>query len=253
MAAMHIQHRPARVLTFARDAIRALDAAAIHEFAIPGLVLMENAATAIAEVALQIVEKQPNPFVLICAGPGNNGGDGLAVARKLANRRIPVSILLATPRETLRRDARTHLIIADRMNLPIHVESFAHPGWSIAAIKVDHGAPTLIIDALLGTGADREPAPPQTGLINQINEQPRSEDGKTRANDIPTGLDADTGEPIGSPDTVVRADYTVTLAGLKLGFENAASRAYTGEVIVGDIGVPIELLERFGTRPKVTR
>lgn len=253
MAGMHIHHRPAKVLTFSRDAVRAMDSAAVHEFAIPSLVLMENAATAIAEVAFSIVEKQPNPFVLICAGPGNNGGDGLCVALKLANRRVPVSILLATPREKLSKDARAHLTIADRMSLPIHVESFSHPGWSIAAIKVDHGAPTLIIDALLGTGADREPAHPLTDLITEINDLRHNEKVKTLSVDIPTGLDADSGEPIGSHDTVIRADTTITLAGLKMGFENPASRAFTGEVLVGDIGVPIELLERFGTRPKVIR
>lgn len=253
MLAMHTHHRPAKVLTFSRDAARAMDSAAIHEFGIPSLVLMENAATAIAEVALSIVEKQPNPFVLVCAGPGNNGGDGLAVARKLANRRVPVSILLATPRDKLGKDARTHLTIADRMSLPIHVESFSYPGWSIAAIKVDHGSPTMIIDALLGTGADRPPAPPLTELIREINELRRTEKVHTLSVDIPTGLDADTGEPTGDHELVIRADTTVTLAGLKAGFEHAASRAYTGEVIVGDIGVPIELLERFGTRPKVTR
>ena len=139
------------------------------------------------------------------------------------------------------------------MSLPIHVESFSHPGWSIAAIKVDHGAPTLIIDALLGTGADREPAPPLTDLITEINDLRHNEKVKTLSVDIPTGLDADSGEPIGSHDTVIRADTTITLAGLKMGFENPASRAFTGEVLVGDIGVPIELLERFGTRPKVIR
>ena len=246
---MIVQHAPSFIATFSRSAVRELDRAAAEEYAIPGIVLMENAAVAIEEVALRMLAEagcppgaSESPAVLICCGHGNNGGDGLALARRLSNRGYRDVILVAAPREKYAGDALTNLRIASHMAIPMYDIDSVPPSGTLAGLLDHERTPCLIVDALFGTGLDRPIGPPMNAVVHWINAL-KTQGTRVLAVDIPSGLDCDTGAPLG--DAVVHADATVTLAGLKLGFANPESRAFTGRVEVGDIGVPLALLRRF--------
>ena len=106
------------------------------------------------------------------------------------------------------------------------------------------GPPDLVVDALLGTGLASNVREPIAGLIGWVNELGRK--GATvLAVDIPSGLDCDSGEPLGA---AVQADVTVSFVGLKKGFTGLTAQGYIGEVIVADIGAPRELVESLGKR-----
>ncbi len=239
-----------REFIFTRDGVRRLDGAARDEFAIPTIVLMENAAFALeraclAELAAMAPQDARAPGALILCGPGNNGGDGLALARRLHNAGVRVCVALAHPPERAKGDARTNLEIVRRMGLALETVPPVSPGASLDAMCVRLGGPTLLVDALLGTGADRAPEAPIDAMIAWLNGR-RAAHGSARvvAVDIPSGLDCDTGAPLAGAGAVL-ADLTVTLAGMKAGFRNPASRPFTGRIVVGDIGAPRELLGRF--------
>ncbi len=235
--------RPDDIFLFTREQVRCLDQLALDEFGIPGLVLMENAARHAADIALDGVEAEDDPSALIICGPGNNGGDGLAVARHLHNAGLDVSIiLLAEPKRG--SDAAIQLDIATRMRLPIRRVESAETGPVVLDAARALGGPSVIIDAILGTGLSRAPGANLAGAIAAIN-QLGSDACPTLALDCPSGMDVDTGEPQGE---CVKASVTVTFAGLKPGFLSLDAQTWLGEVIVADIGAPRELLARLGTR-----
>jgi hydroxyethylthiazole kinase-like uncharacterized protein yjeF len=225
---------------FGRDQIRAVDHAAIHEFGIPGIVLMENASRHAADVCLDLLEGIGEPFVLICCGPGNNGGDGLAVARHLVNAGVPCQLVLTHPPERYEGDARINLEIAQRMAIPMITLDPAQPTATLAALdRAD-----LVVDAMLGTGLDRELGGVFVDVVNWINQERKTGQlPMVLAIDIPTGMDCDTGRVLGA---CVTADVTITFVGLKRGFLELDAQARLGEVYVGDIGAPSSLCTRFG-------
>jgi len=214
---------------FSRDAVRAVDRAAIEEFGLPGIVLMENAARALLHRSIAVLAGRPGPVVILC-GPGNNGGDGFALARMLHNTGAEVRIIAVKPPAALEGDAAVNARVAEHMNLPIR-------SAEDSSIEPDAA---LIVDALLGTGLTSATRGAVAALIGLANDH----DAPTLAVDLPSGLDCDTGEPLGA---CVRATETVTFVGMKTGFANPASRMYTGAITVGDIGAPLELTHRYGT------
>jgi len=218
-----------RILVLSRDESRRVDADATRRFGIPSIVLMENAARQAADAAIDMLRASRGP-VLVCCGPGNNGGDGTAAARHLAIRGFPVTVLLCADPERVRGDARTNLDIARRLGIPI-VEGGddATAAWARAC---EPGTPTLVIDALLGTGATRPVEGPIAVLIGLIN----ASGTRVLALDTPSGLDVDTGEPLGD---AVRGERTVTFVAHKLGFVSPGAQTYLGEVTVADIGAPV--------------
>lgn len=235
---------PVYVLT--REASRELDRLALSEFGIPTLVLMENAARNAADIALDGLEGIASPRVIIVAGPGNNGGDGLAMARHLQNAGLKVAIILAAqPKQG--SDAALHLNVCNRTGLPILDAAALGPDASLAAAARSLGGCDLVIDAMIGTGLTRPLDGTMAALANAINALAASGSGcDVLALDCPSGMDCETGEALGT--VTVRASVTVTFAGLKPGFLTLAAQNLLGEVIVADIGVPRALLERLGTR-----
>ncbi|MCK4872546.1 MAG: NAD(P)H-hydrate epimerase [Phycisphaerales bacterium] len=231
------------LLVFSREAIRSVDHDAIHKYGIPGIVLMENASRCMGEEALDLLEHIEHPTVLICCGPGNNGGDGFALARQLHNQDIAVHILLTHPVQRYTGDALTNLRIAEAMALSMTILDEDDPHATLGQMPVAD----LIVDALLGTGLDRPIKGRIADVVVWINQQREmhGDDGRLTvlAADIPTGLDCDTGKPLG--DTVI-ADVTVTFVGLKLGFCGLEAQPFLGDVCVCDIGSPVELLARYG-------
>ena len=205
-------------LIFDRTGIREVDRRAIQEYGMSGLVLMENAAIGAARLAMDIIT---GSRIVIACGSGNNGGDGYAMARHLANAGFDVRILaISQPRSG--SDAEHNAIIASRMGIEISqdLESLSHAD--------------LIVDALLGTGLDRPVAETYRTCIDRMNQHA----AETLAVDIPSGLDTDTGQPLGC---AVRATATATFVGWKKGFLQNDAHAYAGVIHVVDIGVPASL------------
>ena len=235
------------VLVFSRKQIREVDRLATEEFGIPSILLMENAARGVTGVILEGLQGLENPSALIVCGPGNNGGDGLAVARHLANRNVRVAIVLAGAPTAFKGDALTNLTIAQKMDLPIF-EAGNSPGAAMAAADALLGEPVLVIDALLGTGLDRPATGVMAELITQMNAI-RVRGSTLVAIDVPSGLDCDTGEAgtdASGAGPVVEADLTIALAGVKAGFLTATAQKQVGELVVVDIGAPRELVSRIG-------
>ncbi|MCS7032794.1 MAG: NAD(P)H-hydrate epimerase, partial [Phycisphaerae bacterium] len=193
-----------------------------------GIVLMENAARAVAQQAERMLVGVPQPSVVIACGGGNNGGDGLAAARHLHNRGYAVVIIECWEGD-LRGDAATNFDIVSAMKLPAVA---AHDAQDL----LQAGSAALIIDALFGTGLKRPIEGDAAQLIARIN----SSRLPVLAVDVPSGLDCDTGLPMGP--ACVRAAATVTFVAEKQGFANPVARRFTGEVIVADIGAPPEII-----------
>jgi NAD(P)H-hydrate epimerase len=209
-----------------RDRIRAIDQRVIHEYDLPGLVLMENAGRAVADA---VDARAPHGSVLVVAGPGNNGGDGLVAARHLHNRGYDVRVVLfAEPKPGSDPDVFLRVV---RRILPVETGDIRR--------VLSEAVPGAIIDALLGTGLSRPVSGDLAEWIRAMNARDRSRTLLV-AVDIPSGLDADTGKPLG---VAVEADITVTMALPKVGFQQPGADRYTGHVVVADIGMPREALE----------
>lgn len=242
------------VHVFSRQAAREVDQIAVEEFGLPSIVLMENAARGVAGAVLEAMsgmDQGRGHGVLVVCGSGNNGGDGLAVARHLHNAGLPVGIVLVAEGDILPGDAAVNLRVVERMRITLEraggrAESV---GAAVDRVIASVGEPVVVIDALLGTGLSRPPAGAEAGAIDLMNRL-RHKGALLVAVDVPSGLDADAGHPLagaaGQAGPCVKADMTVALAGLKQGFLAAPASEYLGELLVVDIGVPFELIERLG-------
>jgi NAD(P)H-hydrate epimerase len=209
-----------------REQVREIDRRAIEEFGVPGVVLMENAGRGAAEVLRSLGVRGA---VAICCGKGNNGGDGFVIARHLDNHGVPVRVLLFARPEQLTGDAAVNFNIVARAGLELRVE----PGdvelrQALAEVE-------WIVDGLFGTGLRGSVRPPLDQVIATINASGKP----VLAVDIPSGLDCDTGLPLGA---TVRAAHTVTFVAPKTGFTNPAAGEWVGQVHVVDIGAPRRVL-----------
>jgi NAD(P)H-hydrate epimerase len=211
-----------------RQQVREIDRRAIEDDHIPGIVLMENAARGAADLAWNMLDQQPATVTIVCGG-GNNGGDGLAIARHLHNRGANVQILLAIDPEKYTGDAAINWRIIQAMGLEVE-------NVTAADELLSPYAAALIIDALFGTGLSQPPRPDARSLIEKMNQS----QVPVLAIDLPSGLDCDTGLPL---DIAVRATQTVTFVAHKSGFANPESRHYTGKITVAEIGCPPQLIE----------
>jgi NAD(P)H-hydrate epimerase len=220
-------------MLLSRDEVRELDRRAIEEFGVPGVVLMENAGRGTAELLLSLGVHGP---VLVCCGKGNNGGDGCVIARHLDIYRVPVRVLLFSRPEELRGDAAVNYGVIARAGLPIEVH--AEGRLDVEALRREIAAADWVVDALFGTGLTGPVRAPFDQVIAAINGGP----ARVLAVDIPSGLDCDTGKPLGA---AVRAQHTATFVAPKKGFTEPAARAWLGDVHVIGIGVPRVLVEQF--------
>ncbi len=213
------------------ETMRAMDDMAATAFAIPGIVLMENAARQVALEALSLPGAQEG-VILLLAGPGNNGGDAFAAARHLLNAGCSVRVALLVPAEFVRGDAAVNLDILLRMGVPVAElsEPVSEEGWN----ALFRGC-SLVVDGLFGTGLSRAPEGLAKAAIEAVNRFP----GSVLAIDIPSGVDGRTGQ---TPGVAVRADATVTFAFGKPGLYLHPGAAHAGCVRVADIGMPTALM-----------
>ncbi|MDX1964214.1 MAG: NAD(P)H-hydrate epimerase [Pirellulales bacterium] len=218
-----------------RENSRALDARAMAEYGLPGLVLMENAGRGVVDKICQFGIDGP---IVVCCGKGNNGGDGLVIARHLDLRRISVEVLLFADPAELSGDALVNYQVAVAAQIPMVIcpaSSDPAPPWRhLMGEKLRRAG--WIVDALLGTGFQGNLRAPYDKAIEYLNRAARP----VVAVDLPSGLDCDTGHPA---IPTVRATHTCTFVAEKLGFAADAAHAYLGVVHVLDIGAPRILVE----------
>ena len=215
-----------------------LDRTAWQDYAIPGLVLMENAGRAVAEAALSML---PLPAaglrVLVFAGRGNNAGDAFVAARHLHQAGFDVRLFLLAKPEELSGDAQSNWKILGKLGLPHQIivgERDLH------LVKVALLNTCLAIDGIFGTGY-HPPMPAVTAaVIRAINESNKP----VLAVDLPSGLDADSGFV---ESVAVKAQKTVTFVCPKLGLVLENALPYVGELQVADISLPEETFDRLSS------
>jgi NAD(P)H-hydrate epimerase len=236
--------------------LRELDQRAVSDYSVPSILLMENAGRGSTEMLCQLGVNGP---VVICCGRGNNGGDGLVMARHLELRGVEVRVLVFVPpsrmhaasvagngddRATppaeaigLTGDAAINYTIVRRSGIPLKVLTSAE------TLAAELKGAVWLVDALLGTGSRGEPLPPYNAVIGAMNDA----GVPIMAVDLPSGLDADTGTA--APKTI-RAAHTCTFVARKPGFQAPGATQYTGAIHVLDIGAPRQLLEEILQRSK---
>jgi len=202
-------------------AMRALDRHTIETLGVPGALLMESAGRAVAEVALAERAAAPRGGdVLVACGGGNNGGDGLVAARQLALLGVPVRVALVADPKRLAPDAAANLARARAAGVPIEAGAVRSAGAAV------------IVDALFGTGLTRAVTGAPAAAIRRI--AAARPGARVVAVDLPSGLDADTGQCHGP---CVAADVTVAIALPKLGLALEPGRALAGRIVVARIGI----------------
>lgn len=224
--------------------MRNIDRRATDKFGIPSILLMENAAHGI----LRVIEENYGPIkgrkITIVCGKGNNGGDGLAVARLLHNRDAVVQVILLADTGEMKGDAQTNLNIALKMGINIAIPSplageGKGEGADIWAVRTALNHSYLIIDAIFGTGLSAHVTGDHLEIIELINDS-----GRTVVSvDIPTGINSDTGEVMGD---AVKADATITFTLPKRGHFLYPGSELTGKLHIVDISIPEPAIEEEG-------
>lgn len=204
--------------------MKILEEAAIKALAVPPVVLMENAAIAVFRQCMDYLRKSSgfSARVLVICGKGNNGGDGLAVARHLFLNGINVKVYHSGSVEGSSDDVRTNFNIVKNMGVPFSDD-----------IKRDIAESHLVVDAIFGTGLSS----PVEGEIKGIIEAVNDHNGFVIAIDIPSGINADNGKVMG---VAIRANQTVTLGLAKLGLYLYPGAEYSGKITLADIGIPLD-------------
>ena len=205
--------------------MRALEAWAIETLGLPSLVLMENAARNIAQVLMDRAHTFCAP-VVIFAGRGNNGGDGLAIARQLDGAGVPTRTILIGPLERCSPECQIQARALLAAGYPLVVSA---DGIEIGPELAGAGS---IVDALFGIGLTRPLEAPYSTIVESINRSGLP----VLAVDIPSGLDGDTGMPVGT--IAVKATLTASVGGLKKGLVLPCAEIWTGEKVTISLGLP---------------
>ncbi len=224
------------------EEMKKCDNYAIETLGIPGILLMENAANGVVSSMLLKYGGVVGKNVFVFCGSGNNGGDGLAVARKLFSMGGNIYIFLLSEPEKLRGDAKFNYEVA----LKIQKTKGESDVFEIIQLKdvnelKNYPRPNLIIDAIFGTGFKGRVQGLFYDVINWINQQKIF----TISIDIPSGLDADTGDIV---DIAVRADVTATMGLIKTGLVLNFGKILPGKVYVVDLSVPSFVYKKFGIK-----
>lgn len=213
------------------EEMRDIDKRTIEELGLPGAVLMENAGRALVSCVEELQGARPIGIVSVLCGSGNNGGDGYVAARVLRERGIAVRLYAASPVANLKGDAR------------LHAQAFVACGGELRTL---HGSVELererealsesdiVVDALFGTGLDREIAGHWREIIECLNASPC----QVIAADMPSGLRADNGQTLG---VAVQANATVTFASAKVAHAGAPGFSSCGQLIIAEMGIPKQL------------
>ncbi|MEQ9408110.1 MAG: NAD(P)H-hydrate epimerase [Fuerstiella sp.] len=213
--------------------VRKLDKAAVDELGLTGPILMENAARGVCDAILRLPHHLKS-IVLLC-GPGNNGGDGFALARQLSAHGICPQVILLAAGKDLTPDAGFNRQVWQAAGGDVADELTPEEiGQRLTALNNQD----LIVDCLLGTGIRGAVRDPFRTVIAAAN----SSEAPILAVDLPSGMDADSGTADGE---CIRAVQTVTFVAPKTGFAAAGADAFTGDVHVAHIGLPLHWVTRW--------
>jgi len=213
--------------------MREIDRKTIQEIGIPGPVLMENAGL---QILRNLRAKFPNPEkerIVIVSGKGNNGGDGLVVARHLLNQGCTPLVLLLALKPEVKGDAALNLRIAENIGVRVS-EICSLKDWQSYHQEISQAS--VIVDSIFGTGLLK----PLEGLYAKVVQDINQSKAYKIAVDIPSGLSSDSYEIIGP---CVKADLTVTLAAPKIAHIFPPAEEWIGELVVADISIPPFLLD----------
>jgi NAD(P)H-hydrate epimerase len=233
-----------KIRPLSRAEVRDLDLRAARDLALPTLVLMENAGRGAAAWLQELIDASSssrlhNPKVLVLCGPGNNGGDGGVVARHLDSWGIEVTTCWFAERIEIRADAAIQWEILTRSGVKQITWGDDHAnGLRQVELNSLLAEADWVVDGLLGTGLTR----PVQGKMRSAIEAMNCSGKPIFSLDLPSGLEADTGIPLG---VAVRARATATFVAPKLGFSAARASDYTGDVAVIEIGLPRCVLKSY--------
>ena len=212
-------------------AMKNADQRAIEDLGMPGIVLMETAGLRVVEYILTLLPKGAR--IVVLAGPGNNGGDGLVTARLLVKAGFSVTLWSTVKPTAYRGDAGINEKFLAKTEFPLHrlaeKDDFDH-------FREDLDRADLLVDAILGIGTDRQ----VEGLLAEIIDTVNLSNVPVLAVDIPSGVNADSGAVMGR---AIKANWTVTFALPKTGLLLHPGAGLAGEIIVGEIGIPVSLSE----------
>ena len=215
------------------EEMRQADNTAINEYGIPGIVLMENAGQAVVKQVEKMLGDLSGKKAAIFCGGGNNGGDGLVIARHLFNKGCEVRLYFLTDPEVFRGDALTNYKIITNLG----IDGFQlTEGNRLNVARMALWSADIAIDAIFGTGMHDNVQDTALAVINMLNES----NTPVVSVDIPSGLSSLNGQALGA---AVQADATVTFGYCKLGLTLPAARDYVGELIVADISIPVQVEE----------
>lgn len=214
-------------LILTRDQVYEKEKRAYENFFIPPLILMENAGRHLAAEAQSVLKNNKKSKVVVIAGPGNNGGDGMVAARHLYCSGFPVIVFITFNPEKAKEPAFTNYKIIVKMNLLRD---------DIKGLDLELKDSRLIIDAIFGIGLTRPVTGLEKDIINKINNSGRF----VISADIPSGIDADTGEVYG---VAVKANTTITFGFGKAGLYTKKGKNYAGKIKIVDICYPPELYD----------
>jgi len=212
--------------------MREIDRRTIDDLGISSLGLMESAGLGLVDEIERRSEGERLRVTVIC-GPGNNGGDGMVAARHLADRGHEVVTFLAVPRSAFSGDPKVQLRTLTRLEMDVTVLS-SLSSYERAFRRA--GDSDVTIDSLFGTGLGKIVEGQWAQCVRIINSCP----GLVISADVPSGLDARTGHPLGE---CVTADVTVTFGLPKTGLVLFPGAQFAGEVVVADIGIPRSVIE----------
>ena len=213
--------------------MKEIDRRTIEEFGIPSLILMENAGSGAAKVALDMVKDLDGKKVICVSGKGNNGGDGFVCARHLLNNGVDTEVFLIGKPSQLKGDAKINFGILRKMKAKIKT---LKTDKDLKLFKEKLKNAQLIIDAIFGIGLSGEIKGHYSMVIRAMNQSKKS----ILAIDVPSGLDATTGNILG---ICIKAKRTVTFGLPKAGFTKNHGLSDTGELIIVDISIPKQLLK----------
>jgi len=205
--------------------MRDVDRVTVEEVGLQLLQMMENAGRALAWHVRDVRDEEADTRILVVAGDGGNGGGGLVCARHLANRDLPVRVLLDRPSDGLTGAAAHQHRILDEMGVTVASDAEQVFGYE---------GPTVVVDALIGYGLRGDVRPPASTYIERMNER----SAPIVSLDVPSGIDATTGATLG---VSVTPDRTVTLALPKTGLGGVPGTLY-----LADISIPETVYERLG-------
>ncbi|MBE0467884.1 MAG: NAD(P)H-hydrate dehydratase [Candidatus Desulforudis sp.] len=229
-----------RVVTAAE--MREMDRCATAEYAIPSLVLMENAGLKVYECVRAVLGDPAGKLVVVLIGKGNNGGDGLVAARHLFQHGARVKVILDGDAGAVTGDAGANLEIWRRLGQRLYLlqDRNAIQVLQIALMQAD-----VVVDGLYGTGFKGEIRDRARRAVEAVNESGKP----VVAIDIPSGVEADTGAVRGA---AIRADHTVCFGLPKVGLVLEPGAGRVGKLHVVDISLPRPLLEDEGGRHLLT-